>query len=97
MNNEIVEFTIKVSNITRRDAKRLNGLLRTMQYLGGIGASRLVNFYCDGDGSFRPKFEIDNAYFSSEKFSRYGEKRRTSIGKTINRYISEGEDDPTLS
>jgi len=97
MNEEIVEFNIKVSNIKRRDAKRLHGLLRTMQYLGGIGASRVVTFYCDGDGDFRPKFKIEDAYFSNEKFSRDGRKRTTSIGRTLNRYISQDEDDPTLS
>ena len=97
MNNEYVEFNIKVSNITRGDAQRLHGLLRTMEYLGNIGASRNVNFYCDGDGQFRPKFKVEEAYFSNENFVRNGQKRRASIGKTINRYISEKEDDPTLS
>jgi len=97
MDKEYVEFKIKVSGITRRDAKRLSGLLRTMQYLGGIGASRVVNFYCDGDGDFRPKFEIEEAYFTKKEWIKEGQKRPTSIGKTINRYISEDEDDPTLS
>ena len=36
------------------------GLLRRMQHLGGIGSSRYVTIYSDGDGSFRPIFTWDN-------------------------------------
>jgi hypothetical protein len=31
--------------------------LKHMQRLGGMGSSRWVHFYADGDGDFRPKFE----------------------------------------
>lgn len=34
-------------------------MLKYMQFLGSVGASRKVAMYCDGDGSFRPKFEWD--------------------------------------
>ncbi len=33
------------------------GMLKKMQYLGGIGSSRNVTLFSDGDGDFRPKFE----------------------------------------
>lgn len=33
------------------------GMLKRMQHLGAIGSSRLVSFYSDGDGNFRPHFE----------------------------------------
>lgn len=32
-------------------------MLKYMQYLGSIGASRVVALYSDGDGDFRPKFK----------------------------------------
>ncbi len=32
-------------------------MLKYMQYLGGVGSSRLVSFMSDGDGDFRPKFK----------------------------------------
>ena len=34
------------------------GMLKKMQYLGAIGSSRYVTIFSDGDGSFRPKFEV---------------------------------------
>ena len=36
------------------------GMLKRMQYLGAIGSSRLIRFYSDGDGNFRPRFEWDS-------------------------------------
>jgi len=35
------------------------GMLKKMEYLGNIGASRRITFYSDGDGDYRPKFEWD--------------------------------------
>ena len=35
-------------------------MLRRMQYLGGIGSSRVVALYADGDGDFQPHFKWDN-------------------------------------
>jgi len=40
-------------------------MLRYMEHLGRIGASRRVSLYADGDGDFRPKFKW-NAALSSE-------------------------------
>ena len=34
-------------------------MLKYMQQLGGLGGSRHICFYSDGDGDFRPKFEWD--------------------------------------
>ena len=33
-------------------------MLKQMEYNGNIGHSSWVAFYADGDGAFRPKFEI---------------------------------------
>lgn len=32
--------------------------LLKMQYLGNIGSSEKLEFFCDGDGAFRPKFKF---------------------------------------
>ena len=34
------------------------GMLARMQYLGAIGSSRHVTIFSDGDGDFRPRFDI---------------------------------------
>jgi len=36
---------------------QLEELLKAMEYLGSIGASRTIEFYVDGDGSARPKIK----------------------------------------
>lgn len=56
--NETTEFTIRVKMQTRWVPYFL-GMLRYMQRLGAIGASREVTFFSDGDGDFRPTFEWD--------------------------------------
>lgn len=33
-------------------------MLKYMQQLGGLGGSRTVGIYSDGDGDFRPKFNF---------------------------------------
>lgn len=35
------------------------GLLEHMEYLGKVGSSRMLGFYADGDGDFRPLFVHD--------------------------------------
>lgn len=34
-------------------------MIKYMERLGGLGSSRKVSFYSDGDGDFRPKFTFD--------------------------------------
>lgn len=50
------EFEIKV-RMKKRWIPHFLALLHTMQSYGGLGCSRLLSFYSDGDGDFRPKFE----------------------------------------
>ena len=51
------ETTIKIEVTMRtRWVPHFVGMLKTMQRLGGLGSSRLVGLYADGDGDFRPKF-----------------------------------------
>ena len=52
------EFTIKVKMQDRWIPQFLS-MLQHMQYLGGIGSSREITFFSDGDGDFRPTFSWD--------------------------------------
>ena len=55
-----MEFTIKVKMQERWVAHFLS-MLRYMERLGGIGSSREVTFFSDGDGDFRPTFSWDKS------------------------------------
>ena len=58
MNADTVTFTLKCT--MRKEWKGpFIDMLKRMQYLGGIGSSRMLAFYSDGDGSFNPIFELD--------------------------------------
>jgi len=50
-------FLIKV---TMRDRwiPHFIGMLKYMEQIGNIGASRRVSIYSDGDGDFNPKFKF---------------------------------------
>lgn len=56
---EDVTFTITVT-MRRRWLGQFLSMLKHMQKLGGWGSSRMVSFFSDGDGDFRPKFEWDH-------------------------------------
>lgn len=36
------------------------GFLERLQYLGAVGCSRTTSIFADGDGDFRPRFEISS-------------------------------------
>ena len=55
-----ITFTIKCT-MNARWARQFLGMLRTMQSLGSMGSSRTMEFYSDGDGDFRPRFEWDES------------------------------------
>jgi hypothetical protein len=52
------EFTITV-RMKERWIPHFLSMLKYMERLGGMGCSREVSFYADGDGDFRPKFKFD--------------------------------------
>ncbi len=56
-----VEFSIKVT-MNERWVNDFCSMLNWMQSCGNLGHSSIVGFYSDGDGDFRPKFEIDRSY-----------------------------------
>lgn len=53
-----MKFTITV-DMHWRWVPHFLGMLKRMEFLGNIGASRDIIFYSDGDGDFRPKFSWD--------------------------------------
>ena len=51
-------FTIEVT-MNERWINDFCSMLNWMQSCGNLGHSSLVGFYADGDGDFRPKFNIN--------------------------------------
>lgn len=66
MKHEKVTFDIKCT-MSARWVPHFLAMLKYMQQLGGLGSSRKISFYSDGDGDYRPKFEWDQALDSSAK------------------------------
>ena len=44
--------------------------LKEMERNGNNGHSAVIGFYCDGDGTFRPKFEIDTRFRVVEGYNQ---------------------------
>lgn len=53
-----VTVNLKIT-VRKRWLPHMLGMFYRMQQLGSIGSSRMIGFYADGDGDFRPRFEID--------------------------------------
>jgi hypothetical protein len=49
------------ADIPDRWAPYFCAMLRDMEFYGKVGSSRLLTFFSDGDGDYRPKFEFDVA------------------------------------
>ena len=66
-------FNIEVT-MQKRWIPHFLSMLKYMEQLGGLGGSRQVGIYSDGDGDFRPKFifndellpEIKKPYFDND-------------------------------
>lgn len=67
-----VTFNIKCT-MDERWADAFIGMLVKMQLLGSVGSSRVLAFFSDGDGSFRPKFEIRDYDFDPYVIEMYGQ------------------------
>jgi hypothetical protein len=59
-----MKFTIQCE-MKGRWVPHFLAMLKYMQYIGGIGASRRVALYADGDGDFNPKFKWNPALNST--------------------------------
>lgn len=58
---EEVTFNIEVT-MNSRWVNDFCSMLKYMEYCGNIGHSSVVGFYSDGDGDFRPKFNINKEF-----------------------------------
>lgn len=56
-----MKFTINVE-MKDRWVPHFLSMLKHIEYLGNIGASREIAIYADGDGDFQPKFKFDVDY-----------------------------------
>ena len=59
------EFTINVK-MNERWINQFCSFLKRMEYNGNIGHSEMVHFCSDGDGDFRPKFDINTDFTEVE-------------------------------
>ena len=71
--SEQVEFNIKVI-MNKRWVDDFCSMLNWMQSCGNLGYSSIVGFYADGDGDFRPKFEIDYKYNKTKGYWKKDDK-----------------------
>ena len=49
-------------------------MLNWMQSCGKLGHSSIVGFYSDGDGDFRPEFNVDRKYDKTEGYWKKDKK-----------------------
>ena len=54
-----ITFNVKCT-MKRRWADEFASFLKCLEDNGNVGHSSEISFFADGDGDFRPKFEIDN-------------------------------------
>jgi hypothetical protein len=52
-----MKFTIEV-DMKDRWVEHFISMLKRMELMGSWGSSRILGFYADGDGDFRPKFDF---------------------------------------
>ncbi len=66
-----VSMTIRLDGLTLPQAAALRAMFERMRQLGGLGGSRWVAFYSDGDGNFRPRpiYEFSHSAETIEDWS----------------------------
>lgn len=60
-----VTFNI-TATMNERWVNEFCSMLKWMESCGNLGHSSIVGFYSDGDGDFRPKFNIDYNFEKTE-------------------------------
>lgn len=65
------DMQITLRDLTIPQAAAMRAMFERMRQLGGMGASRFVEFYADGDGNFRPRpeYKFTNRADDVEKWS----------------------------
>lgn len=61
-----IDFTINVNNMRKDWADHFCSMLRLIERNGNIGHSEYVGIFSDGDGDFRPSFDINYDYDKKE-------------------------------
>lgn len=72
-------FTISVS-MNERWVDHFCSMLKWMEHCGNIGHSSVTAFYADGDGDFRPKFEIETDF---NKIDGFRDKEKLPVPEVI--------------
>lgn len=54
-----MKLTVEIDNLTDAQAEALQEMFSMWMRLGGLGSSRYVAFYADGDGNFRPHVTVN--------------------------------------
>jgi len=93
--NDEIEFTIKCK-MKRSWMNTFCSFLKIMEKFGKCGMSRDIIFYCDGDGDFRPRFELPE--YKTKQGKQYsikfnGNKHDSYFFDVENKYVEEGESD----
>ena len=82
-----VEFNIKVT-MKERWVDDFCSMLKWMEFCGKQGHSSMTGFYSDGDGDFRPTFEIDTTFHIKDGFRK--EDRRDRQMPTVEVFFDAG-------
>ena len=61
-----VKFTVECE-MEERWKDYFLSFLKTMEFFGQAGHSELLGFYSDGDGDFRPKFNIKDTEYTPKQ------------------------------
>ncbi len=91
--NEEVEFIINCK-MKRSWMNTFCSFLKMMENFGHDGMSRDLIFYCDGDGDFRPKFDLPEYRTKQAKQYRSiinGERSDAYFFDVENKYIEDNE------
>ena len=73
------KFTVECE-IPERWVDHFCTMLREMESLGALGMSRVVAIYADGDGDFRPTFDIKTDFNVVKPENKFGIERLFDAG-----------------
>jgi len=61
LRDDDITFNVQCT-MRESEAAYFLALLDEMEFYGTIGHSQYVEFYCDGDGAFRPRFIVSGSF-----------------------------------
>jgi hypothetical protein len=90
--SEKLDMTVTFRNVTRAQAIALEAMFNFWQSLGRAGSSRMVSFFADGDGNFRPTVDVA---FGADPYPTTSEEEREALRRAA--FITNGEESNELS